>query len=77
MTKGKKKKPKDNSPRCVFCGQLGLEDANIPLTDEEIEQRQEILLENDNSEEALPDELKRPLAYEFEFEYKYGFCSVF
>jgi len=72
MTKGKKKKPKDNSPRCVFCGQLGLEDANIPLTDEEIERRQEILLENDNSEEALPDELKRPLAYEFEFEYKYG-----
>ena len=72
MTKGKKKKPKDTSPRCVFCGQLGLEDALIPLSDEEIERRQKILLENDNNEDALPDELKRPLNFDFEFEYKYG-----
>ena len=72
MKSKKKVKPKDDIPRCVFCGQPGLEDHKIPLTDDEIDRRQQILLENDNDEESLPPELKRPLIYEFDFEFRFG-----
>lgn len=70
--KGQAKNVNDGIPRCAFCGQPGLTEDQIPLTDEQNEKRLMLLRQNDMDSSCLPKELQRPISYDFKFEFNYG-----